>query len=121
MVQCGAVSDPSDWQWSSYNAHSYGKSDPILDDHALYLALGTTPQARQEAYQQMAADSMAEKGYKEPLFSVGVILGSESFVRYLLEQYGKLTRFYHNRKIYAFQEGSDYSLHHTARPLKNTS
>jgi putative transposase len=52
-VRAGMVQDPAEYPWSSYQWHAYGQPDPVITDHALYLALGTTMQERQTAYRAL--------------------------------------------------------------------
>ena len=47
------VSHPRDYSWSSYRAHAYGKADPLVADHALYLSLGRTQTERQKSYRAL--------------------------------------------------------------------
>jgi REP-associated tyrosine transposase len=57
-VRAGMVTHPGDYQWSSYRAHAHGGADRLIVDHAGYLALGSTAEARQTAYRALFADSM---------------------------------------------------------------
>jgi putative transposase len=52
-VRAGMVAHPGDYPWSSYRAHAHGQSDVVLHDHPLYLALGNTDRARQDAYREL--------------------------------------------------------------------
>ena len=52
-VRAGIVAYPGDYPWSSYRAHADGHSDTLLQDHPLYLALGHTRSACQEAYRAL--------------------------------------------------------------------
>ena len=118
MVRCGVVQNPSDWKWSGYNTHAYGQLNPVLDLHQLYLALGQTPEARQEAYRKMAEGYMEEKGYKQKqLISKGLIVGSENFVKNIVEKLAQKSKFYRNRKIFAFETGC-FSLRKIASETK---
>ncbi len=111
MVRCRVVDAPEDWHLSSYRAHALGESNTLLDFHPLYLALGATPEERQEIYRTMAEDRLREAGLKRnPAFSKGIILGSEGFVQSLIDKYGEHAIFYYSRKIYKFV-GNSYSLH----------
>ena len=118
-VRCKAVQHPSEWKWSSYNAHAHGKHDPILDVHPLFLELGSTPEAREKAYREMCEARMIERGYKrDPRYTSGVVLGSESFVRGIIEEFGQKIRYYLNRKIYGSQE-QGYSLYRPEQSAKS--
>jgi REP-associated tyrosine transposase len=50
-VRAGMVQHPTAYPWSSYRWHACGQHDPVITDHTLYLALGSTVQARHTAYQ----------------------------------------------------------------------
>jgi REP-associated tyrosine transposase len=49
-VEAGIVSAAEDYVWSSYSTHAHGALSDCLVLHPLYLALGSTPAARQAAY-----------------------------------------------------------------------
>jgi putative transposase len=50
-VRAGMVPNPELYEWSSYRAHAYGRQDPLLTPHPLFLALGRTSVDRQHAWQ----------------------------------------------------------------------
>jgi putative transposase len=50
-VRAGMVPSPELYEWSSYRAHAYGRQDPLLTPHPLFLALGRTAVDRQHAWQ----------------------------------------------------------------------
>ena len=112
-VNAHLVSNPEDWKWSSYHAHAHGKKDPVVDFHELYLALGDTPEKRQQAFREMSEDRLKERGLRqEKAVTRGIILGSESFVQNILSLYGKNIEYYKNRKVHQYQ-GNIYSLTRT--------
>ena len=49
-VRAGLVSIPDHYRWTSYAAHAFGALDRLVTLHALYLALGPSPELRQEAW-----------------------------------------------------------------------
>ena len=49
-VRAGLVSRPQDYAWSSHRAHAFGEPSSWLTPHPVYLALGSSPAARQAAY-----------------------------------------------------------------------
>lgn len=52
-VRAGVVQSPGDYRWSSY-AHHVGKlRDPLISDHAQYVALGQGAAERQAAYREL--------------------------------------------------------------------
>jgi putative transposase len=52
-VRAGLVASPELYEWSSYRAHAFGRQDPLLTPHPLYLAQGQTPAQRQQAWRAM--------------------------------------------------------------------
>ena len=52
-VRAGLVSDPGDYRWSSFRANALGETDAVLTPHPLYLGLGATAAARQQAYRSL--------------------------------------------------------------------
>lgn len=51
--RAGKVKHPKDNKWSSYSYYAYGKEDPLITPSPSYEGLGSTPEARQEAYRNM--------------------------------------------------------------------
>lgn len=49
-VRAGMVEHPGQYRWSSYTANAHGIDNANLQPHALHLALGKFPEARQAAY-----------------------------------------------------------------------
>jgi putative transposase len=61
-VRAGIVASPADYRWSSYRAHAFGTTDPLITQHQRYRDLGATPSARQNVWQNLcAADLSAEE------------------------------------------------------------
>ncbi|MBI2753117.1 MAG: transposase [Betaproteobacteria bacterium] len=52
-VRAGLVADPAAYRWSSYGANAWGRDDPLVTPHALYYALGRTPEWRRARYRAM--------------------------------------------------------------------
>jgi putative transposase len=52
-VRAGMVAAPGDYTWSSYRYNAVGEHSPLLKRHEKYLALGSTPGARQHAYREL--------------------------------------------------------------------
>jgi len=53
MVRARVIENPKYWQWSSYNAHAFGKEDRVLDIHPLYNEIGRDATERQQNYRDM--------------------------------------------------------------------
>jgi len=52
-VRAGLVASPEQYRWSSYRAHAFGGEDLAIVPHAVYDALGSTPERRQEIWRQI--------------------------------------------------------------------
>ena len=75
------VSEPGDYQWSSYAHHAGTRPDPLVTDHALYWALGNTPFQREAAYIELSRPQLSqhELGMIESAVLKGWPLGSDGF------------------------------------------
>lgn len=49
-VRAGMVRHPAHYRWSSHRANALGEADALVTPHALYCALGRTPEERRAAY-----------------------------------------------------------------------
>ena len=47
------VEGPGDYRWSRYRGHALGASDPLLNPHLLYGALGSNAVERQMVYRAL--------------------------------------------------------------------
>lgn len=54
-VRAALVRDPAQYRWSSYRANALGEPDELVTPHALYCALGRSPEERQRAYRRSFA------------------------------------------------------------------
>lgn len=52
-VRAQLVARAGAYRWSSYRANALGHEDALLKPHALYCALGRTPEARRAAYRAL--------------------------------------------------------------------
>lgn len=52
-VRASMVEHPAEYPWSSYRANAQGETNPLIEPHPLYLALGADPSARQAAYREL--------------------------------------------------------------------
>jgi putative transposase len=87
-VRAGLVATAEDYRWSSFRHHAGLASDPMLQDHALYWALGNTPFERQVAYRAavhagLAPDDVARF---DKALAGGWVVGSDAFVRSIAPQ-----------------------------------
>lgn len=52
-VRAGMVEHPAEYPWSSYRTNAQGETNPLLEPHPLYLALGADPLAQQASYREL--------------------------------------------------------------------
>ncbi len=82
-VRAGMVGLPDEYRWWSYRTNAAGELSPLIEQHALYLALGNSPQSRQEAYSALFSE-MLEQGDIEAIRACaqsGTPLGNDRFRR----------------------------------------
>jgi hypothetical protein len=70
-----------DYPWSSYRGHARGAADPLLSDHALYLALGADAASRAGSYRNLFREALPEAFVSDLRAATngGWVLGSEGF------------------------------------------
>ena len=64
-LRAGMVQDLVEYPWSSSCWHALDQPDPIITDHALYLALGSTPQERRTLYRALCQEHLHASGVSE--------------------------------------------------------
>lgn len=87
-VREGLVSNPADYPWSSCAAHVGAKSDPLINDHPRYWALGNTPFDRELAYKALLDQGLAPDMVRmlDEATRKGWPLGSDIFKSALTKQ-----------------------------------
>lgn len=82
-VMMGLATAPADYRWSSCRHHVGLTSDPQLQGHALYWALGNTPFERQAAFRRFLESGVGadEAARFERALAGGWVLGSAAFLR----------------------------------------
>ena len=58
-VRAGLTSTPGEWRWSSFGTNADGRPDTLIRRHPVYLALGCSSSARQEAYRGLFTTPLA--------------------------------------------------------------
>jgi putative transposase len=58
-LRAGLVADPSDYRWSSYQAHALGKADPLLSEVPGWNDLGGTEKQRRARWRTKVAGPIA--------------------------------------------------------------
>lgn len=80
-VRANMVTDPADYEWSSYRTNALGIRSKILTPHPVYLSLGNTKASRLCNYRALFGSSID----KDLLFDIryslnkGLVLGTEQF------------------------------------------
>jgi putative transposase len=59
-VRAGLVSDPADYEWSSYKANAHGTTNKLVTPHPVYTGLGTEICQRQSNYRALFQDAIPE-------------------------------------------------------------
>ncbi len=80
-VRANMVSRPDEYPWSSYRANAQGAEDRLLRAHTEYLALGTTPEERQNAYRELFYSQLDTEtlGELRKAVNQGLVTGSDRF------------------------------------------
>jgi putative transposase len=69
-VRAGLANAPEAYRWSSYSSYAFGKADPVITPHWLYLGLGDTPEVRQNAWRALSGAPFADDRLAEIRTSV---------------------------------------------------
>ena len=80
-VRAKLVKSPADYRWSSFMANAYGRNNPLVEPHGVYLSLGADDKARRKAYREMFRAQLpdAELGAIRAAWQTGTPLGGERF------------------------------------------
>jgi REP-associated tyrosine transposase len=90
-VRARMVRYPRDYIWSSYNAHAWGRIDPLLSGHALSDELGASSVDRQKAYRGLFRTA-ADADFVDALRAAtngGWVLGDARFKRQIAKALGR--------------------------------
>ncbi|MEJ2405980.1 MAG: transposase [Candidatus Thiodiazotropha sp.] len=81
-VRAGMTERPSEYPWSSARWHGFGLEDKIVRDHPIFDALGSTREARSNAYRELFRTEMDEDLIHEmgETFSQERMLGGSRFL-----------------------------------------
>lgn len=87
-VRAQLAADALDYPWSSYAHHAGVQSDPVVNDHALFWALGNTPFQREAAYQALTERALtaSQLAVIDRAVLKGWPLGSDAFKATLEKQ-----------------------------------
>jgi len=90
-VRACMVTEPSEYQWSSYQCNALGKGSDLRTTHELYDELGRTNRERQQNYRELFKAHVSNKLITElrKATNSGLALGSECFILKLEELSGQ--------------------------------
>lgn len=69
------VGHPKQYRWSSYHFYAYGKKDSLLTEAPSYLAMGNSPEERQQAYRNFVTEILKNEGFKQKDYSQKCYIG----------------------------------------------
>ena len=80
-VRAGMVRHPADYPWSSYGYNAFGRTDPWVTEHQVYLALAESDTQRRQCYRDLFTVAMnADELYSiRAAATFGTPLGGERF------------------------------------------
>ncbi len=80
-VRAGMTNMPDEYQWSSYAYHAWGKANGLIQDHELYLALGTDNEQRHYVYREFFRVDLSDEDIHtiNHAFYYNYPLGNERF------------------------------------------
>ena len=86
MVLCA-----EDYRWSSVNANAFGKPDPVVSPHSVFLNLGKDRSSRLRNYQALLCESVTEHEISKIRAHInqGKVLGSTRFQQEIEELMGR--------------------------------
>jgi len=89
-VRAGLAPSPGAYRWSSYKANAEGKADPVVTPHAVYEALGSTPETRTAAYRALFEGTLSEASLTAIRDAVngGFPLGQDPFMAFVSRHAG---------------------------------
>jgi putative transposase len=90
-VRARMVAHPRDYPWSSWGAHALGAADPLVAEHPIYRALGTTAAERQTAYRALFRAALSDEfvGALRAATNGGWALGGKRFKRKIAKGAGR--------------------------------
>jgi putative transposase len=82
-VRAGLAKRPEHYFWSSYRHHANHRTDPLIEDHSLFMMLGETANQRAIRYRKLFEKQLDEQSLERIRASAnsGRVLGSEKFDR----------------------------------------
>lgn len=80
-VRADMVKTPRSYRWSSYRANALGEENPLITPHALFMKLGRSQAARQDAYKALFKAHMDAETLSDirAAWQTGTPLGNDFF------------------------------------------
>ena len=81
-VRARMVSDPGEYQWSSYGVNALGRDSTLCAPHVLYLGLGLSKNERLENYKKLFVQALDDHFLDDlrNATSKGLVLGRQDFI-----------------------------------------
>lgn len=88
------VTHPSDYAWSSYRHNGQGESDPVVEQHPVFVQLGRDRRSRCEAYRELFMTYIEPGQLNEIRHTVNqeLVLGSGLFRQQVEDMLGRQTQ-----------------------------
>ena len=90
-VRAGMVVHPGEYRWSSYRANGQGETNPLVQPHERYLALGADAELRLSAYRELFRYEL-EPGVVDEIRMAtngNYVLGDSSFADQIAQTLGR--------------------------------
>ena len=90
-VRAGMVEAPGEYRWCSYRANALGEADKLVKPHREYLALGTTPESRQQAFRELFVTEIDDPAWLliRTATQQGVLVGDGQFAKVIAHRLGQ--------------------------------
>ena len=78
-VRAAMVADPAQYAYSSFRRNAFGRVDPLISEHSVYLGLSDTEEERRARYREMFVEDLSQSQLAEirRATNSGLILGRD--------------------------------------------
>ena len=93
-VRAGMVPQASQYPWSSHSHFAGSRADPLISEHSLYLALGSSDFERRAAFSTLSSQPLAQRVVEEIRAAINTdsALGSDEFMDHTEAVLGRSVR-----------------------------
>jgi len=109
-VRAGIVAGPADFPWSSHQHYRGERADPLIQEHAAYLSLGSSANERRHAFLSSFGEEIDLERIRTAV-NKGWALGTESFVGRMESITGRILRPAHRGRPAKVEQPEAESLH----------